>query len=101
MELKGLGWLSDAEVEMPFEPIVEYFQACKFADINGYHHVRKFLFRNPGKFLKIEKYRLTKDAYSQFMKYVPLKNRKIFATYDLKEIPYATSGECLMARGIN
>jgi hypothetical protein len=100
-EIKGMGWLQDAEFEMSDEPIVSYYQLCSLKGIDRKHLVRRFIFKNPGKFLKVETYKIDPFIYPLFKKKLLLKAYKEFNVYDLDEIALPTYGECLMVKMSN
>lgn len=97
MELEGKGWLPTAETDIKEARITNYYQLCHFADIDGYYTIRRFRFRNPGAYIEIKRFKLTKNQYTNLKSKLPLRFYKEFSTYDLDDVPYPSNGECLMA----
>lgn len=96
-EMKGLGWLPSAEMNMPYELYTKYYQIACFADMNNLYTVRRFRFKNPGTYSEIKTFKLTKLQFTRLLKLLPERFYKLFATYDLDNVLYPSNGECLMA----
>jgi hypothetical protein len=97
-EIKGMGWLQDAETEQPYTNIIYFHQLCAFKNISGKHLIRRIEFRNPGKFLSIKYLELSPKQYEIFKKRIPMKQYKEYSVYDLDDVPYPSIAECLMMR---
>lgn len=97
-EFKNAGWLPEADVILPGETPIDYFQICAFAGMDKKHLVRKFRFTMQGKYESIKNYKLTKYAYDKFKRDTPQRQYKEFSTFDLCSVPYPVMGEVLMAK---
>src|SRR6266480_2512692 len=98
MEIKGMGWLNDAETELPYDKPTYFYQFCAFAGMDRKHVVRECLFKSPGKYLSIKTHKITPQDYRTLLKKIPMKYYKVYSTYDLDNVAYPLIGEALMMR---
>ena len=68
MEIKGMGWLNDAETELPYDKPTYFYQFCAFAGMDRKHVVRECLFKSPGKYLSIKTHKITPQDYRTLLK---------------------------------
>src|SRR5437763_1085294 len=92
------GWLADIKNDMSNEPIKFYYQLCTFPGYDGFHIVRKFTIKNPGKFINIQTNKYSSKKYELLKKSLPQRAYREYSVYDLEDIPYPTSGQWLAVK---